>query len=396
KKENEMSVYASKLAEDGQVSIFPQFLFAYPYWKNNRGFSEVIPNKDPSGITFSADSSKVLFYYTESPYDWKDKFGADKYSFAVFDEAMNLVWKKHVAFPYTDKAIDVKKIRVSNQGEVIVLGAVKTPKKAKVKREFLVFRIEENATNQFDLLKIEEKYPINDAYLHLHPDSSIYVIGCYGEEKIASDGAKGLFMVKYSAAGEQQFLKTYPWTNNIRKARTVISLLNFDHAVANYEEGYITLAAENSYDRYDAPAGKITQHYSNYVIIPSFNFEGVLKWVTLVEKKFHSDKTSPMSFIFANKADDVYLIFNDRKNEEETEQSNAPIRALLNSYFTDITKINAAGEITLRKTLFNSRDFKFYFHVENSSFLKNGAVLLAGEGIKNLRSDYRFGKMILP
>lgn len=396
KKENEMSVFSTKLEANGQVSTQHQLLFTYPYWRNNRGFSEVIPNKDPSGFTFSADSSKVLFYYTESPYDLKDKFGADKYSFAVFDKAMNLVWKKNIEFPYTDKAIDVKKIRVSNQGDVIVLGAIKAPKKSKVKREFLVFNIKENSIDQFDILKIEEKYPIDDAYLHLHPDNSIYVIGCYGTERIPTEGAKGLFMVKYSAQGEQQFLKTYPWTNNIRKAKNVINSLSFNHALVNHENGNITLVAENSYDRFDSQARRITQHYSNYMIIPSFSFEGVLKWVTVVEKEFQSNKTSPMSYVFAHKDDNIYLIFNDRKNEKEREKLNAPLSLLLTYYFTDLAKIDASGNIDLRKTLFNSRDLKFYYNVENSSFLKNGQVLIAGQSIKNMRSDYKFGKLILP
>ena len=393
-----MYVYSNQLNNDGSISPDVKPLFTYPYLrdKSMKDKQKSDKNDDVKGIWTSSDSTKILFAYVESSWEFNKKKGDEVYHMALFDGNMNLIWNKKSTFPsYTDGKIKVKNFKVADDGKIYALGLVDADEKRKFKypqRDIALFTVTEDGIDLMEKFKKKDKY-LGGGYLHLHDDGTLYFMGTYINKSNKKSFWDGLFIAQYDKDGDQMYFKTHKWKEGIVEKLEKRRDLVFNNAFINYENKSITLAIEEQFLKGNKDKGYM--YVSNDIILPSFTFDGELNWMTCVEKDFESDADHCVSFQFGHKDDDIYLIFNDKKNRKERKALNAPVSPLLIYYFTDITKINKDGEIALRETIFNSKELKFYFHVYHSDFVKNGEVLIAGQGIKPLKPNYQFGTIML-
>ncbi len=396
-KTKENKYFINEISADGTVSENVKELFSHRYIrdKNMRDQQMSEEDNDVSGIWTSSDSTKVLFVSVESKYQFNKKKGDDIFHFALFDSGMNLIWQEALGFPYTDKKIKVEGFSLTNDGKIFAHGKIEADEKRKFKMpqtNISLFEIKQSGIIEIEQLKIQNKY-LGGGYLYVSNSGPLYYAGTYVDKKEKSGAWGGLYLFKFDDSGNEIFNKTYKWSNQVKKEMDSKKwYLNFKNGLIDYENEAVTIAIENI--TYKIYKGKTYLKGTDQIILSSFSFDGESRWMTLIQKEFAAAETpKASSFLFAHKDENIYLIFNDDKNKEERKKLSATRNPFKSSYFMDLTKINSKGEIELRETLINSKEFEFYFDGSESSFIENGKVLIFGEG--NVNSDFRIGTIEL-
>jgi hypothetical protein len=404
-------IHISKLNENGNAEKDMKHLFSYDFERNDFLFADYNRKQDAIGISISQDSSKVLFAYVNSSREGRNAIENEIYQLLVFDDEMNKLWEKEVAFPYAEKQITVKQFEITNSGEVYILAKVKGKKKTKdplYRSGYYFFKVTHAGDAQTIKITPKDVFPTQAFFRHLK-NGDIYVGGFYAKkDKQRNQHNDGVFLVKYSQNLEAEKMSIHPWKKEFLDqldeeydlfiGKTFFNNLSIGNAIIDYSAQSITFVSERRYTKsvkkQNMDHTYWTYHYSNSLIIPSFSFDGNLRWVSYVQKDFkiRDKERASSSYVLGYKNGNIYLIFNDNKTFKETQAMKIK-RKDWTANFTEIVRINSKGEIDLKELFLTSKDIGgLFFRPRFSKFIHNDKFLL--QCTSNKKS--RFGIFALP
>jgi hypothetical protein len=316
------------------------------------------------------------------------------------------LWEKKLNFLLADQEMTILQYEISNTGDVYIL----TKDEVREKRnkcewclpyDFTLVNVSTDGNVQKVKIDVGEDYA-KHARMHVDKKGNVFVLG-YFTEKEKRDVLRlehGIFFNKYNSNGEILIQQRHRWEEDFyTKLKEEHHFKNGSYARSDgfyvndisvdYERKSMTLISEHCYKiiqkSYDGRSKETTRYeysHANHLIIPSFDFDGNLKWTSCIEKE------SDTSFFRGNTISigqdgDLYLIFNDKKTRKERSKINAKNK--FGDTFTDFARINSTGEVDMRKIILNSQETGIYFSPHNSSYIGNGMILLFGRDNKSAR-----------
>ena len=404
-------IHISKLNKNGSVDKGMKHLFSYDFERNDFLFADYNRKRDAIGISISQDSSKVLFAYVNSSREGINNVGNEIYQLVVFDDEMNKLWEKEVEFPYAEKQVTVKQFEITDSGEVYILAKVKGKKKAKEplhQSGYYFFKVTQEGETQTTKINLEDVFPTQAFFQNLK-NGDIYVGGFYSKKnKKRNQNNDGVFLVKYNQNLETKKESIYPWKeeflDQLKKkydfsiGENFFNNLSIDNVIIDYSSQSITFVSERRYSKsvkkQNLEHTTWTYHYSNSLVIPSFSFDGSLRWVSYVKKDFkiRDKETASCSYVLGYKDGNIYLIFNDNKTFKETKAMKIK-RKNWTANFTEIVRINNEGETELKELFLTSKDIGgLFLRPKFSNFIHHDKFLL--QCTSNKKS--RFGIFTLP
>lgn len=301
------------------------------YSKNNSG---------KFNIRVSRDQSKLIVYYRNPGYkDEKAEVG-----FMVFDDNMNLIYKKDEKLKYEEDLIDLEKMYVDDNGNAFSLFKIyKDKRNDKKKGEANYYYLITSYTNQGEQIK-EYKlaipgFFITDMSFTVDRNGQIIVSGFYSEEGTLHyqgtyfkriDSKTGEILKSSQKAFTPEFvmqnLSGYEARKNKRKARRGDGMGLSDFTLGDIvlrKDGGCVLVAEQYIERqnYDFDTRSYTYSYYEYndILVVNIGPDGEIKW----SKKFPKRQTvagksmSFASYTLAVVNNKIVLIYNDDKDNLE-------------------------------------------------------------------------------
>lgn len=164
----------------------------------------------PFGHSISPDSSKLLFY------SWSYALPEDpaKITLQVYDAQMNLLWKQRYILPYKNETLFLYGSKVTNDGNVFLLGEDYQGKVAanmninlsKIKRFALFAEKNKNDFLEFPIL-LKEYIP-SDLLFEMDKNNNLVCMGFYQKNSTASPG--GIFRYSIDYAEKKVTSMLYP------------------------------------------------------------------------------------------------------------------------------------------------------------------------------------------
>lgn len=304
------------------------------YRKNNPGaFS----------AEFSNDSSKVLIHY-KLPYD---KGTPEVFGLNVLDHELNQLWEKKVTLPYLEEEFNVEGYKVSDAGDVYLLGIVfESKQKNKGKRKT---NYKYHIISYLDKGKMVKEYPIEveqhflrELQIAINKNNDIIGAGLYSAKE--SFDIQGSFFL--SLDGETKEIRSTNFkpfgldfiVENLseRKARKVkqqtdagkdVGLVHYDLSeIILREDGGAILVGEQFYrstvhhsvNNDDGTVDSRTDNFYYYkdILVINMSPEGNILWTEKIPKrqKTANDKGNYSSHALAVMDDQLFFVFNDHPN----------------------------------------------------------------------------------
>ncbi len=258
----------------------------------------------------SFNEKHLMIYYREKPESRNDKVNKDEIGFYMFDENMEVEWKKTAKMPYTESQMNNIAYAVNQNGSAFILSEV-LPAGEKDR-----FNKQEIPNFKLELLVVSESgVEINGAEIKLKnktvtqvsffegKDNDLILAGFYGNK--GSKGTDGIFMVKLTDTGglndEVSFeIPTELMKENMSdraqkkmdkkedkgidlsmsnmKLRDLI--FNKDGSLVMIGEKYYTITTYNSQTK-----SYQTTYYYEEMLISKINANGSLAWMKKLPKK---------------------------------------------------------------------------------------------------------------
>lgn len=159
-------------------------------------------------VSMSRDSSKVLIYY-DLPYN---KGEPEQYGFCVLDNDLNELWTKEVTLPYNDELFDIEDYKVSNNGDVYLLGALYKDKHKEKRNGVPNYHYEILGYTQQGAM--QKEYPVQvkgrfltDMKIAINDHQDIVCGGFYSEE--GSFSIKGSYFLRIDGLTEMIVSQNY-------------------------------------------------------------------------------------------------------------------------------------------------------------------------------------------
>ncbi len=339
----------------------------------------------------SLDSTKLLLFFSK-PYlkDAPEQFG-----FKVMNQKLEELWNKEVTLPYKQQLFTVKDYRVSNNGDVYILGKEFSEDKTNVKKKgtrkykYHIVGYFDNGTRIKDFeVDLEDKF-ISEITFRVRNNGDIICAGFYSEN--GSYGIKGTFFLaidgetkKIKSSNLKEFEEnfiTQNWTQKqIDKAKRKeakkdrkIEMYNYD--LRNFilrDDGGVVLLAEQYYvyvtthtytDANGYTRTTTTYHYNyNDIIVVNVAPDGNIDWTTKIEKTQHStnDGGRLSSYALQVKDDQMYLVYNESaKRYFDKEELKKLEKKEKKAYLTLLVSIANNGEYN-KEILFNNSNDRIY------------------------------------
>jgi len=291
----------------------------------------------------SRDKSKILVFYN-LPFQKGEK---EKFGYCVYDNSMNLLWKKDITLPYNDELFDIERLRVDNEGNVYILNTVYKEKRRKKRNgepnyQYVILSYKNGAD-------VADEYPVNlpgkfltDMQFTISKNQDIVCAGFYSE--VGTFSIKGSYFIsidsktkEIKSQSHKEFSIDVLFENlterqqkklekKIEKGKEV-ELYEYDlDDIILRDDGGAMLVGEqyfmNSVTTYQtvyngttATTTTVTTYYYNYndIIVVNIDPQGQIDWVTKIPKRqvttndggFYSSYT--MSVVNGN----LYFLFND-------------------------------------------------------------------------------------
>lgn len=376
KRKKQTWVYATRIHEDGTMEMAKDHLFSYP---SSQSKLVGIKNADSYGYDISPDSSKIVFTSVFRTTESSDVHGYDTYKVFVFNQDLSKSWEREIRLPNVDRKIQVKQFGVTNGGDVFILADNQLSKRERKRwvprKDILLIRINDKEKYELNTLRLQKSFPISAAvYTH---NEELLLMGFYTNGKKQQQGLDGIFMMRFDEQDELKFTQKYPLDekikNDLKPNRRKKSDLNFYHfeikdLLIDHQNNHIVFIGENRYysDFYQSIV-------SDDLIISRLSFDGHLEWILHKKKELSGVQGS---YGLSYQGENIFLIYNTSKTRKERETFNHVRSPDFTSFYTDVIKINGAGEIYFEETLFHSRDRQVRPQSSLSWRIKNGDFLI--------------------
>ncbi len=297
--------------------------------------------------TLSEDENKLLIYISQ-PVEGKDS--PERFGFKVFDQSMDLLWKKDIELKYNENLFSIGGFVLSNRAEVYVIGRKLLYREDRPKqimsKEYHILSYTQDNNNQDYKIDLEDKY-IKDIAFGFNPSGNLICSGFYSKNGAESNGIKGVFYIlidpitgnvlqQTSKEIDENFI-TEDWTDRYKekvlkkkekkekkgKKAKEIEAYKYDlKDLIVYDDGSATLLAEQYYVRTvttsttDANGNRHTHttyhYYYNDIYIIKIDKSGEILWTSKIDKYQHSinDGGYRSSFHLHTRGDEIFLIYN--------------------------------------------------------------------------------------
>lgn len=375
--------------EFSKKKIFEVTLDRYPSFLESVFSASKIDKDFKGNMSFSKSGNYNVFNIDSS--DKKN----EHHSIKVFDEDFNKLWEKEFDLPYKDKRFKLQEIKVSDKGEVFVLGKV-YPKKKKEKGgnyHYELFKIVEGNVSSTKI-SVEDHF-VATLELDLTQENKLSCIGFYSD--INENRFKGVcsfildtknINIENSAFSPftEQFLKDKYGESKDKELRNVkfkdVSYSKDGGMIITAEEFFITTTyVHNQYGGYT----RISYNFDDIIVI-KLDREGKLVWARNINKAQTSNYFSDplMSFGTAQYNNDKYLILNAHKKMGELSGGRIKFResflwnATKNNTNLYIVKLNPNGDF-IYKSLLSNKDEETPFNCRFIEQVSDNELILYGQ-----------------
>lgn len=350
----------------------------------------------------SEDGSHVGYTSILSSSDSKKN---EQLAIAVFDENLDIKWKKIQRFRYKDKKIEITQSIVSNNGVVYVLAKVITPKSKKKgslpRYDYKAFKITEEGMKEFNIKLGGTNIAPLSLSLFLPDDEHEFVMSGIYTDAEKKSGVKGVFFASGdSETGinntktvkfDQEIIDLFATKKEKKKNRGINNNFKIENVV-QHRDGTVSLVIEERYvtstTTMDSKGRWDTDYvyHSNGIIIPRFTLDGELVKIQKIDKSFKSADYYDTSYSIAVYNNKIYLVYNDQKSRGERKE----MKGKRGWIYTDMVVVDENGDIEFEETIFNSKEIKMFFIPSLSDYSND--VLLIGTYVGK---KYAFGTIKL-
>ncbi len=399
-----IKVYTSKLNQGRfaapEIAYDHQLQIEVPKYATKKNYRA---RHSSPNLSTSPDSSCVLLLH-RLPGQEEGKL--DKVAIAVFDAEMKLMWEKYQPLVYSNKKGNVRGVKLSNEGEVILLLHLsnqtqkkKNKNKASSGEEYRVLHIAKDKVEEYNLNLGPQVIPTDFNLLIPKKRNNEFIItGFYKEsEEMAVLAGNFFTRVNFESGEVTTNLKAFDEAlleklSNEKDPRLSTNYL-LDHIV-EFENGSYAVVAEHRYNATVSGSGSSGGYryvfYSNNIIILRFSSEGEFIDLQAIDKYFRTFDGKMTSYVFAFHKDKIHLVYNDLKTAKERRGNSNNKLDKIGRFDTDLVVINAEGQLETRSNLFNSKSIKLIFSPRVSGFKGNTMVL---GSVSNV--EYSFGTLQL-
>lgn len=369
--------------------IFEVTLDRYPSFLESVFSASKIDRNFRGNMSFSKSGNYNVFNIDSS--DKKN----EHHSIKVFDENFNKLWEKEFELPYKDKRFKLQEVKVSDSGEVFILGKV-YPREKK----------EKGGNYYYELFKIVEgnvsstKISVEDHFvatlgLDLTQENKLSCIGFYSN--VNENRFKGVCSFILNAKNinieniafspfTEQFLKDKYGESKDKELRNVkfkdISYPKDGGMIITAEEFFITTTyVHNQYGGYRS----ISYNFDDIIVL-RLDREGKLKWARNINKAQTSNYFSDplMSFGTAQYNNDKYLVLNAHKKMGELSGGRIKFResflwkATKNNTNLYIVKLDPDGDF-IYKSLLSNKEEETPFNCRFIEQVSDNELILYGQ-----------------
>ena len=405
KKEKKTEAFLYTSSKDkfdfSKKKIFEVSSDRYPSFFKTLFSSSKIDSDFKGNMSFSKSGKYTVFNIDSS--DKKN----EHHSIIVFDENYNKLWEKEFELPYDDVNFHLQDVKVSDNGEVFVLGKVfqKKNKKKGGNYHYELFKIEKGKVNSKQIL-VKDHF-IATLELDFMKDDTLSCIGFYSNKN--ENRFKGVcsFIFKsedvsiknsvFSPFTEQFLIDKYGKSKD-KELRNIkfknVSYPKEGGMIITAEEFFITTTyMHTQYGGYT----KISYNFDDIIIL-KLNNQGELVWARNINKSqtagYFSDPL--MSFGTAQYNNYEYLILNAHKKMGELSGGRIKFResflwkATKKNTNLYIAKFNSEGDFVY-KTLLSNKDEAAPFNCRFIEQVSENELILYGQR----RSKKQFLKITL-
>lgn len=397
-----LEAYCSVMDVNGQWIDLPYKLDELFIKKRNSGFFE---------FTLSNDKTKILVYH-DSPFEKKSN---ESFSFKVYDQKLDLIWKKHLELPYSQAAFEINDYLIDNSGNIYMISGIKSDKKQHDKnwnshREknyvLLTYDWQQNKLKEFDIA-LQDKW-IMSLTFGMSPEGNLAIGGFYSKDQQFTIGGTFFFSLdgktkKALASGlmsfDSEFLRQFMSEKKLDQGKELTDFY-FDEMII-HDDGSLVMVAEQYFvtehvvtDPYTGV--RTVSYFHNYydIIVIKVNNDGTIAWANRIPKRQSTsgDNGAYSSYILHDTKDETFIMFND--HHENTEILATDWKASLKVYTnqkkseTVVIRVDDSG-VMERKSLFNRNSSetilkpKLYYHASPEELILYGYF----------RKAYKFGKL---
>ena len=374
-------------------------------------------NSGDFNYEISRDSSKILIY-SVLPYE---KNESAKFKLLVLDNNLEKIWANNITLPYNDNLFKLEDYKISNKGNVYLVGKIYDGKKIEKKKrsktdlepkpnyKYKVLSYNKKESRNKEYLVEVEDYFISQMKIAIDENENIICAGFYSE--LSSFGLKGSYFLKIDGITQKIITKNFKdfgidfITQNMtvrqekkvkkraEKKKKPIELYEYDlDNIILKEDGGAILIGEQFFIRVvtrtttDANGNTTTTttyyYYYNDIIVINISPKGEIEWTEKIPKRqiTTNDGGFYSSYALTEFDDKLYFIFNDNpknlfyKGEGKIYNFNKGKKESL----VVLVELNMDGEQT-REALFSMKDAEVIIRPKVCEQISKNQMILFGQ-----------------
>ena len=372
-------------------------------------------DKGGYGLELSPNESKLLVYSLIP----SETGGSKKFNFKVFSGDMKLLWERDISLSYLDKLFEVGQFKISDDGDVYLLGLVYNQNRKKENDgkpnywyNLMAFQKDSEKVDEFPI-KDPDKF-INGMEMSINDLGDIICAGFYSGD--GTEGIKGTYFLSVDGRSKQvknrnlqgfsaDFIAggtSHKGVRETRKKGGNVELYNYtlNEFIAK-EDGGAFLVAEQSFVFWENQSvrnsdGTMSSRNAEKfvygdVIVISIDKEGKILWSTRVSKtqSSYNDAGYYASYTLAVQKDKLFVIYNGRPDKlfAETHSKNKKFKK---GGFNVIVEIDSEGNQN-KSTLISFREIKMIARPKVSTQISENEVIVFCQG----KGKHRLTKLLL-
>lgn len=301
---------------------------------------------------------------------------SEKIQYYLFDADNDEIIQGEIQIPYPDDKFQVRKITISNEGKIYLLG-----------KFYMVNRVKNPEDYGFKLYKFDPGRPegmsvdidmgelyITDLVMKVDPNENVFLAGFYSHNTTDQIIGTVFYRVNSNLVAEAQSTQRFPdeFLNQFLNERQIDKgreLRNFflDNIILRSDGGMLLIAEKyyttyNSYmDMYGYWVDQRVHHYDD-IVISSVAANGDLEWTTVAPKRQSSEVRDHLSYLDVVSGPYLFLIYGYQ-----------PRRAARTIYVNEVTM---EGGVDQRKILLDNHSLDDSFYPRLSTQISNTEALL--------------------
>ncbi|WNJ21154.1 hypothetical protein [Pontibacter sp. G13] len=364
-REKVIKTFYTAYSLEGELEVEKEILSVYPNQKEQ---------KVDLQYTLSPNKRKLLCYK-----NLQSRKGAEKVLYYLFDEYGEYVSNGEITLNYPDNRYRVRSLRVSNEGNVFMLGKffVNTRINSADDFKYMIHRYDVVEESMQEIqIELGDRF-ITDLAFRLDRTENIYIAGFYSNR--GTDQIAGTVLQKISRSGElmldatdpfsEAFLRQYLTNNQINKGKELRNFfLDPEQGIVLRSDGGVLLIAENFFvtvqsyrDMYGAWIDRELYHYED-VILTSVASDGTIEWHGIVDKSQQSESQANLSYFSAIGPAGIFIFYEYQ-----------PRRENFDIYYN---KISVTGSVEDRKPLLSDYRYGNEFYPRFCEQINNREALM--------------------